>query len=96
MRDYVLYSDVNTKETYFEIWGGSTKHPDELFRFSDWIETEICEEYRHFYNFDNSWIQWIAYIASVQTFPFTTRDMLLRLADIINYRDNKGLGTTLK
>jgi len=23
-----LYSNIETKNTYFEIWGGSTKHPD--------------------------------------------------------------------
>lgn len=23
-----LYSNIKTKNTYFEVWGGSTKHPD--------------------------------------------------------------------
>lgn len=23
-----IYSRLDTKETYFEVWGGSTKHPD--------------------------------------------------------------------
>lgn len=24
----IVYSDIKTKNTYFEIWGASTKHPD--------------------------------------------------------------------
>ncbi len=95
MSDYVLYSNVETHETYLEIWGASTKHPDERFRFSDWLENEISEQYRHFYNFNNAWIQWLSYIASIQTFPHTTRRMLLWLTDIIRYRDKKDLDTTL-
>jgi hypothetical protein len=23
-----IYSNIETKNTYFEVWGGSTKHPD--------------------------------------------------------------------
>lgn len=23
-----IYSNIQTKNTYFEVWGGSTKHPD--------------------------------------------------------------------
>lgn len=49
-----LYSNIKTKNTYFEIWGGSTKHPDvrrvlqydtEEGRFfpSEWITTPEYE-----------------------------------------------------
>lgn len=24
----IVYSNIKTKNTYFEVWGGSTKHPD--------------------------------------------------------------------
>ena len=24
----IVYSNIQTKNTYFEVWGGSTKHPD--------------------------------------------------------------------
>jgi len=24
----LIYSKLDTKDTYFEVWGGSTKHPD--------------------------------------------------------------------
>lgn len=34
-REYILYSDIKTKETKFELWGSSTKHPDSLFFYSN-------------------------------------------------------------
>ncbi len=61
-----LYSRIDTKDTYLELWGGSTKHPDVMYRFSDyedkaeWIYPE--------------WLvyQWIIYCASRLTFPSST------------------------
>lgn len=50
----LVYSNIKTKNTYFEIWGGSTKHPDvrrvlqydieeDRFTPSQWITTPEYE-----------------------------------------------------
>ena len=43
---YKLYSRINDHKTILELWGGSTKHPDSIFRFSnfklsDWATPEL-------------------------------------------------------
>jgi hypothetical protein len=39
-----LYSRIDTKDTYFEMWGASTKHPDVRRTLNDDIENEkFCE-----------------------------------------------------
>lgn len=37
---YRLYSRISDHETILEIWAGSTKHPDSVFRFSNF---ETCD-----------------------------------------------------
>lgn len=42
---YKLYSRISDHETILELWGGSTKHPDCIFKFSnfrlsDWATPE--------------------------------------------------------
>lgn len=32
----VVYSSIETKETYCETWGASTKHPDTRAIYNDW------------------------------------------------------------
>ena len=46
MSSYVLYSNIESRDTILEIWGGSTKHPDCKFHFSnfhlsEWYEPEM-------------------------------------------------------
>lgn len=46
MSAYKLYSRIADHETVFEVWGGSTKHPDSIFYFSDfklsdWFDPEV-------------------------------------------------------
>lgn len=59
MSEYRLYSDIDTKETYFESWGASTKHPDSIYRFSDYENKASIDE-----TFEFNCYQWLAYIAS--------------------------------
>ncbi len=60
---YNLYSRISDHETIIELWGGSTKHPDCIFRFSDfkpsdWFEPEDQIE------------QWLFECASKLTIPY--------------------------
>ena len=42
----VLYSRLEDRETVFELWGASTKHPDSMFYFSDFKKSEWYDETR--------------------------------------------------
>jgi len=44
MKDFELYSRLSDHETVFEIWGGSTKHPDVTFYFSDFKKSPYADE----------------------------------------------------
>lgn len=47
-----------------ELWGGSTKHPDSMFRYSDWQgKTDMFDK-------ESQILQWLFYCASQLTFPF--------------------------
>ena len=61
--DYVLYSDIKTHETYLELWGGSTKHPDSVFYFSDFHLSEFFEP-------EDQIVPWLFECASKMNFPF--------------------------
>ena len=43
MSGYKVYSSLADHKTYFEIWGGSTKHPDVVYCFSDYVLSEWFE-----------------------------------------------------
>ena len=57
---YKLYSRLDDHETILELWGGSTKHPDCIFRFylSDWTSAET------------QLVPWILECASRLSFPY--------------------------
>ena len=60
---YKLYSDIETKETILECWGGSTKHPDVVFHFSKfqlsgWVNPEFQT------------VPWILECASKMNLPY--------------------------
>ena len=44
MKNLELYSRLSDHETVFEIWGGSTKHPDVTFYFSDFEKSPYADE----------------------------------------------------
>ena len=58
-----LYSKLATKDTILELWGGSTKHPDSKFFFSDYLKVEYINE-------DVQIFQWLLECASKMSFPF--------------------------
>lgn len=60
---YKLYSDIETRETFLELWGASTKHPDSVFRFSNFQLSEWFEP-------EDQMIQWILECASKMNFPY--------------------------
>ncbi len=72
-RGYALYSDLDTKETYFELWGGSTKHPDSMFCFC-YFEKSI------FMRDEDNIISWLCWITSRLNYRLSIFEML----DLIN------------
>lgn len=61
-REYVLYSRLSDHETIFELWGGSTKHPDSVFYFSDFKLSDLVDSQSQIF-------QWGFECASKMNFP---------------------------
>ena len=59
----VLYSRVDDHETVLELWGGSTKHPDCVFRFSDFTLSEWFEP-------EDQIVPWLYECASKLNIPY--------------------------
>lgn len=62
MGEYKLYSRLSDHDTILELWGGSTKHPDSMFFFSDFQKCEWIDEPLQVF-------QWILECASKLTLP---------------------------
>ena len=62
MDSYVLYSRLSDKETVFETWGASTKHPDARFYFSKFQKTEFIPA-------EDQIVPWLLECASKMMFP---------------------------
>ena len=58
-----LYSNVETKDTILELWGGSTKHPDCRFFFSKFEKSLWADNHQQVF-------QWLLECASKLNFPF--------------------------
>lgn len=76
MRETMLYSNVQTKDTILELWGGSTKHPDSRFFLSDFKCSPILKE-----NNPANIAQWIMEIGSKMFFPYNSK----KLAELALY-----------
>ena len=63
MTEYKLYSRLSDHETILELWGGSTKHPDVIFYFSNY---ELSEWYEP----EDQTIPWIFECASRLNIPY--------------------------
>ena len=63
MREYMLYSDVLSKDTILELWCGSTKHPDVVFHYSAFTKSLWVDENAQI-------IPWIFECASRLSFPY--------------------------
>ena len=69
MDHYKLYTSLTNKRTYLEIWGASTKHPDQVRCFESDCESKkfINNEY---FSVEDNIFQWLLYIASGEFIPF--------------------------
>lgn len=65
---YKLYSRLSDHETVFEVWGGSTKHPDSIFFFSNFKKSEWVSENAQIF-------QWLLECASKMNFPFHAKEI---------------------
>lgn len=64
-----IYSDRETKETYLELWGASTKHPDISFNFSNYKDKcEWLDDVSLIY-------QWLLFCSSKLSFPFHSYEL---------------------
>jgi hypothetical protein len=63
MSDYKLYSRISDRETVLELWGGSTKHPDSVFLFSNF---HLCEWFEP----EEQTVPWLLECASKMNFPY--------------------------
>lgn len=75
MREFILYSNLETKETIFECWGASTKHPDARFHYSDFKKSDFMDNHENVY-------AWLLECASKMMFFFNTRK-IVKFADKI-------------
>lgn len=62
MKDLELYSRLSDHETIFEIWGGSTKHPDVTFYFSHFKKSPYANKQSQIF-------PWLLECASKLIFP---------------------------
>ena len=69
MQSYILYSRISDHETILELWGASTKHPDSIFRFSDFKTCDYLHPFCQYF-------QWILECASKLLWPFHARDLV--------------------
>lgn len=64
-----LYSRISDHDTVLELWGGSTKHPDSIFHFSEFQKSDwVSEE-------ESQIFQWILECASKLNFPFHAMEL---------------------
>lgn len=76
MKEFNLFSNVETKETYLEVWGRSTKHPDMRFRFSDYDGRLTMDDW----SLIGDIYQWVLHCASCLMVPAHA----IRLTEWIN------------
>lgn len=69
LNKYRLYSNRETKDTIFELWGGSTKHPDCRFFYSDFKKSLLWNE-------NDQIFPWLCECASKMNFPFHTKEII--------------------
>lgn len=74
-----LYSRIKDRETILELWGASTKHPDSVFYFSDFVLSEYFEP-------EDQTLQWVLECASHMNFSFHAYEIAKFICDIYEYR----------
>lgn len=83
MRNLILRKS-ETDNYALEIWGTSTKHADYIYYFDRYIETEFDKGLQHLATIDNSFLQWICYIASHRLFDRECYKMIKAGAELYN------------
>lgn len=68
MSSYKLYSRLSDHETILELWGGSTKHPDVIYYFSNFKLSEWYEP-------EDQTLPWILECASVLNIPYHSYEL---------------------
>ena len=82
MDKYILYSDIKTKDTCLELWGASTKHPDCYFSMNWHCENGKFKKNTLWQDNMFDLYQWLLYIASCVTFPFTAKELVELASEI--------------
>lgn len=68
IRPYILYSELDTRDTILELWGGSTKHPDCVFHFSDFKLSDWASS-------ESQIVPWILECASKLSIPYHSYEL---------------------
>lgn len=68
MSSYNLYSRLSDHETILELWGGSTKHPDVVFYFSNFNLSEWYEP-------EDQTLPWLLKCASDLNIPYHSYEL---------------------
>lgn len=74
---FKLYSNLDTKETFLEAWGGSTKHPDARHRFSEYSDRSDVSD------LETLVFQWVVHCSSCQLWGGNTIQMLKWILEIV-------------
>lgn len=70
------YNLDGKKDYAIELWDCSTKHPDYTYYFNRYVKTEYDSNLQPYATLDDSFIQWVAYIASHRMFEFSAMRIL--------------------
>lgn len=82
MTQFKLYSDIESRDTILQIWGGSTKHPDCVFHFSDFKLSEWFEP-------ENQIVPWLLECASRLNIPYHSYELAKWAVEL--FEKEKGL-----
>ena len=82
MDGYKLYSRLSDHETILELWGGSTKHPDCIFYFSNFNLSEWFEP-------EDQTFPWILECASQLNIPYHAYSLAMWGCNL--YEEMKGM-----
>lgn len=82
MGGYKLYSRLSDRETVLELWGGSTKHPDCVFYFSNFNLSEWFEP-------EDQTLPWILECASQLNIPYHAYSLAMWGCNL--YEEMKGM-----
>ena len=69
MNEFQLYSDIESRKTFLDIWGSSTKHPDCHFCLQNLVKSEQFQ-LSEYCSIERNMFQFMIYCASRLTFDF--------------------------